>query len=178
MTRLQWLLIGLLAAFGLAGGGYYLATNRMSGPRWNRLLPQAKNAAQLLLQKAQDNGLQVMFFDGWRDPAESAANIAKGVSFITDPFNSMHVWGAAFDIVFADALGLPSWPDPTDPRWQKLGAIGESLNLKWGGRFAPPGSKQFDGPHFQLPGYSTAALKQEYGNNYLTFLQTSGIVIA
>ena len=34
--------------------------------------------------------------------------------------------------------------DATDPVWQKLGAIGEALGLRWGGRW-----KQADMGHFE-----------------------------
>ncbi len=175
MERWQWLALGILAALGL-GGGYYVVTNRMQGPRWDRLLPQAKQAALALVQKANDAALDVMFWEGWRDPAESAANITKGTTWITDPYDSMHVWGLSFDIVFRDAAGFPSWPPATDPRWTRLGQLGESMGLQWGGRFDH--GKHFDGPHFQLPGYSTTALKQKYGKNFLAFLQQSGVAVA
>jgi len=45
------------------------------------------------------------------------------------------------------------------PEYAKVGPIGESLGLEWGGRW-----QNFpDYPHFQLPGYSWSALQKKYG---------------
>lgn len=144
--------------------------DRMRGPRWERLLPEAKEKAIAILRIAQERGLDVVFYDGWRSPEESAANIAAGTSKIKDPLDSMHVWGAAFDIVFRNSFGQPSWPDASDPRWRELAQIGVSIGLLSGGI-----SWGWDWPHFQLPNVNVAALKQSYRGDYLAYLNTMGV---
>lgn len=179
--RFPWELValGALALFA-AGGGYVMATNRKAGARWSRLLPAARAKVEQLEAAARAEGLNVMFFDGWRSPEDSAKNIAAGTSKVTDPFLSLHVWGVAFDIVFVNAAGLPTWlEDPSkpkgwvDPRWRQLAEIGQRLGLYSGGL-----NWGWDYPHFQLPGYSASSLRTKYGNNYLAFLSQAGVSVA
>jgi hypothetical protein len=146
---------------------------RMSGPRWDRLTPEAKAKATELVDAARARGLDVMFWDGWRDPEESAKNIAAGTSKLKDPLDSLHVWGVAFDLVFRGALGQPTWPEANDPRWRELAELGASLGLNsgllmWG----------WDGPHFQLPDTSAVALRSRWGGDYLAFLSNAGATVA
>ena len=148
-----------------------VARNRKVGKRWNYLWPQTRAKVNELEALAKANGLDVMFFDGWRDPAETLKNIQKGTSKVKDAYSSKHTWGAAFDMVFVNAVGMPSWPDKTDPRWHQLGALGESIGLQWGGRW-----KFFDGPHFQLP-FSLTAARAAHGNDYRGYLLTKGVEV-
>jgi len=68
------------------------------------------------------------------------------------PGQSAHNFGMAFDICFA---GKVPYPPESDPRWEQLGKLGESLGLAWGGRF-----KKFkDRPHFEQPDWRRAAKK-------------------
>lgn len=167
-----WLLL-IGSAVALLGGGYMAVTNRKAGPRWDRMLPEARAKAEQLEQLANARGLTVMFWDGWRDPAATLKNIAAGTSKVTDALGSLHTWGVAFDIVFRNAAGLPEWPPETDPRWRQLAEIGKSIGLYSGGL-----NWGWDWPHFQLPGYTSSALKQQWGGNYLAFLQSRGAVLA
>lgn len=168
-----WWLAGLGALILLGTGGYTVLTKRMSGPRWDRLLPAARAKAEQLIGLAQQTGLPVMFWEGWRSPEASAANMAAGTSKIKDPLDSLHIWGVAFDLVFQDAAGLPSWPPAEDPRWRQLAELGQSIGLmsgglKWG----------WDWPHFQLPGYNAGQIRSRWGSNYLAFLSNNGATVA
>ena len=62
---------------------------------------------------------------------------------VTWTMKSRHLDGEAFDIVLLKD-GKANW-DTKDPDWTKAGEIGESVGLKWGGRFKTP-----DMPHFEL----------------------------
>ncbi len=64
------------------------------------------------------------------------------------------------------------FPD-TDPRWRQLAEIGRRLGLYSGGLHWG-----WDWPHFQLPGYTAGVLRASWGNNYLAFLQRSGVAVA
>jgi len=145
--------------------------DRMNGPKWDRLLPEAKAKASQLVLMAQQQGLDAIFVEGWRSPADSARNIAAGTSKLADPLDSMHVWGAAFDIAFKHPVtGLPYWPTDTDPRWRELAVLGQSIGLQSGGLMW-----NWDWPHFQLPNVNIGALKNTYAGNFEAYLQDNGI---
>ncbi len=169
-----WLLLGAGALILLGGGaGYYVMTQRMTGPRWDRLLPDIKAKTLALLAAAEKAGLPVMFWEGWRDPAVELKDEQSGTSHLKDPYDSMHIWGGAVDIVFKNAAGLPEWPPVSDPRWRQLAELGQSLGLYSGGLHWG-----WDWGHFQLPGLSLANLRNQYGTNYLAFLQNNGTAVA
>lgn len=54
--------------------------------------------------------------------------------------NSNHISGKAFDIAFSGKD-----PYPKNFNWEILGKLGESVGLKWGGRWKTP-----DNPHFEI----------------------------
>lgn len=63
---------------------------------------------------------------------------------------SKHQYGLAIDVVpVIDSV--PSWHN--EPVWEKVGAIGETLGLRWGGRWGHP----YDPGHFEWSGGVTAA---------------------
>lgn len=109
------------------------------------LSPRFRPLAVELVARCVEAGLAVVIVDTRRTPAEHAANLAKGVSWTP---HSKHLDGDAIDLVpyaVYDAHGPDKllW-DAGDPIWQKLGAIGEGLGLRWGGRW-----KQRDMGHFE-----------------------------
>lgn len=106
------------------------------------------------LARCAEAGIPVMLIDTLRTPEEQAANLAKGVSWTA---NSLHLpqkpdgKALAFDVCLYDVYQL-NGPDKlqwntADPAWQKVGTIGESLGLRWGGRW-----KQKDMGHFEYVG--------------------------
>lgn len=100
-----------------------------------------------LLARCCEQGIPVVIVDTLRTPEEHAVNLAKGVSWTT---RSKHLTGDAIDIVPFEQYQAHG-PDKllwnaNDPIWQRVGQIGESLGLIWGGRW-----KQKDMGHFELP---------------------------
>jgi D-alanyl-D-alanine carboxypeptidase len=82
-----------------------------------------------------------------RTAAEQAANVAKGVSWVT---HSKHQDGLAIDIApYAmweqHGANKLNW-DGTDPVWQQIGHIGEALGLRWGGHFRDYGHFEYVTP--------------------------------
>lgn len=171
---------GSLILFGVIGLVLYIiffgkktievVMDRMNGDRWNKLLPDMQEKTTALLEKAQESGLDVMFFEGWRSPLAEQADIDKGTSHLKDPYNSHHVWGAAVDIVFRNSLGAPTWPDASDPRWSQLEKIGLSVGLVH--------PITWDKPHFELPGFSIISVRNNYGSNYDLYLADNGVELA
>lgn len=100
------------------------------------LSPRFRPLAMELLARCVEQGIAVAIVDTLRTPAEHAANLAAGVSWTN---RSKHLDGDAIDICpyatwSAHGPDKLNW-DGADPIWAKLGAIGESLGLRWGGRW-------------------------------------------
>lgn len=168
--RVPWWLLTIGAGALLFAGGLSMV-DRKRGARWHNLHQELRRLVPLIEADAAAAGLDVMFWDGWRDPQASAANIAAGTSKLKDPFNSLHVWGLAVDFVFRGTLGQPTWPADHDPRWRALAQIFERHGLKSGGLMWG-----WDWPHAELPGYAMAELRRRYGTNFLAFIADGGNV--
>lgn len=110
--------------------------------------PRFRHLAQSLLEQA--NAIEpTRVICTLRTEAEQADAIARGVSWTT---RSKHLpqppygLAMAIDICPKRLLVEKNWA-PDDSVWQRLGAIGESLGLRWGGRW-----KRRDCPHFEIYG--------------------------
>lgn len=88
-----------------------------------------------------------------RTKAGKIVTNAKGSSY-----SSHHQWGTAFDVYRNDGKGAYN---DYDGFFAKVGKIGKSIGLEWGGDWKNP----VDKPHFQLPdwGSTTVRLKRMYG---------------
>lgn len=98
-----------------------------------------------LIARLAETGIAVMIVDTLRTPEEHAANLAAGVSWTA---RSKHLDGLAIDLAPYETYQLHGpdklkW-DATDPVWARMGAIGERLGLRWGGRW-----QQKDLGHFE-----------------------------
>jgi len=113
--------------------------------RLDDLSPRFRPLAVMLLARLVEAGIPILIIDTLRTPAEHAANLANGVSWTT---KSKHLTGDAIDIcpyaVFDMAGPAKLLWDAGHPVWAKIGAIGEALGLRWGGRW-----KQKDMGHFE-----------------------------
>ncbi|MDQ3158781.1 MAG: M15 family metallopeptidase [bacterium] len=116
------------------------------------LQPLLLRKSQELIQKCAGQGLEIVITEGFRSMARQNELYAQGR---TKPGNivtnarggeSLHNYGVAFDICFV-VNGKRTYTGD----WNKVGSIGESIGLEWGGRW-----KSFiDRPHFQImAGYS------------------------
>lgn len=97
------------------------------------LSPRMQPLAMQLLARCVEAGIPVVIVDTLRTKEEQAAYVAKGVSWT---MQSKHLTGDAIDVCPFSVYDLHGpdklqW-DGGDPIWKKIGAIGESLGLKWG----------------------------------------------
>jgi peptidoglycan L-alanyl-D-glutamate endopeptidase CwlK len=111
--------------------------------------PVFRPYAMALLARCVEAGILVAIVNTRRTAAEQAANVAKGVSWVA---HSKHQDGLAIDVapyaVWAEhGENKLNW-DAEDPVWWRIGQIGESLGLRWGGRFSQvdPGHLEYVTP--------------------------------
>lgn len=124
------------------------------------LTPEIKQKAIQLKDLAKKNGIDIIFTSTYRDN-EAQAELYKqgrttGNKIVTNSNagDSYHNYRIAFDIV-PMINKKPIWND--DDLWKKLGSLGESIGLTWGGRF----NSIVDKPHFQKSGITLAELKKK-----------------
>lgn len=132
--------------------------------RTDNLHPVLQRKITELIQLCNKNGYKIRITQGLRTVAEQDALYAQGR---TKPGNkvtnakggySMHNWGVAFDFCRND--GKDPYYD-NDGFFTKVGKLGVSIGLEWGGNWKSP----VDKPHFQLPdwGSTTSILRSQYG---------------
>ncbi len=129
--------------------------------------PQLQELANKLVAECKKKGLIVKLGECFRSVAEQDALYAQGRTtagnIVTNAkgssYSSMHQWGVAFDVIRNDGKGAYN---DNDGWFSKVGKVGKSLGLEWGGDWTSP----VDKPHFQLSqwGSTPAKLKQLYGN--------------
>ena len=129
--------------------------------------PELQEKAQQLIAECKKQGLIVKLGECFRTVAEQDNLYAQGRtkpgSIVTNAkgssYSSMHQWGVAFDVIRNDGKGAYN---DNDGWFSKVGRIGKSLGLEWGGDWTSP----VDKPHFQLKqwGSTTTKLKKLYGN--------------
>lgn len=104
-----------------------------------------------LIARCAEAHISLLIVDTLRTPAEQAGNLARGVSWTT---HSLHLpqppdgKSLAIDVVPYHVYQLHGqdklqW-DAADPVWQRIGAIGKAIGLRWGGDW-----RQRDLGHFE-----------------------------
>jgi len=120
-----------------------------------KLHPTVREKAEKLLALCKEKGMAVKVEETFRtverqDELYAQGRTTKG-DIVTNAegkeYKSYHQWGLAFDLVRDD--GKNPWENG-DKFFDKLGALGETIPLKWGGRFKDKDGKSiYDGPHFE-----------------------------
>ena len=113
--------------------------------------PRLQKLATELIQKCSAQGLQIKIGETLRTGSEQDTLYAQGRttpgSIVTNApgssYSSYHQRGTAFDIYRADGCG--AYYDK-DGFFTRVGAIGVSIGLEWGGNW----KSIVDKPHFQL----------------------------
>lgn len=132
-----------------------------------KLHPRLQKKISELEKICSDRGLKIQITECLRTKEEQDALYAQGRtkpgSKVTNApgysYSSMHQWGVAFDFCRADGKGAF---DTSGGFFDKVGKIGQSIGLEWGGSWRSP----VDKPHFQLPdwGSTPTKLKALYGS--------------
>lgn len=132
----------------------------------NNCHPRLIDLSKKLVSACRGQGLIIGIGESFRTKEEQDALYAKGRTapgnIVTNAkgssYSSHHQWGTAFDIYRNDGKGVYT---DGDGFFEKVGKIGKSIGLEWGGDWKSP----VDKPHFQLPdwGSTTARLKRMYG---------------
>lgn len=132
----------------------------------NKCHPRLIELSKKLVSACRGQGLIIGIGESFRTKEEQDALYAKGRTapgnIVTNAkgssYSSHHQWGTAFDIYRNDGKGVYT---DCDGFFEKVGKIGKSIGLEWGGDWKSP----VDKPHFQLPdwGSTTVRLKRMYG---------------
>ena len=132
----------------------------------NKCHPRLIELSKKLVSACRGQELIIGIGESFRTKEEQDALYAKGRTapgnIVTNAkgssYSSHHQWGTAFDIYRNDGKGVYT---DGDGFFEKVGKIGKSIGLEWGGDWKSP----VDKPHFQLPdwGSTTVRLKRMYG---------------
>lgn len=127
--------------------------------------PKLQKLAAKLIEECRQQGLIIKIGETLRTVKEQDALYAQGRTtpgnIVTNApgssYSSYHQWGTAFDIYRDDGQGAYN---ESDQFFEKVGKIGVSIGLEWGGNW----KSIVDKPHFQLPdwGSTTAGIKKLY----------------
>jgi peptidoglycan L-alanyl-D-glutamate endopeptidase CwlK len=122
------------------------------------LHPKVATMAMAMVQACDEAGIDLLITSTYRDHESQNALYAQGRTkpgdIVTNAKGgqSYHQFRVAFDVVPL-RNGKCVW-DAKDPAWLKVGEIGESVGLEWGGRWT---GRLRDRPHFQYTGGLTLA---------------------
>lgn len=132
-----------------------------------QLHPKLQELIEKLQNKCLEKGLKIGISECYRSVSEQDVLYAQGRtvpgSIVTNAkgstYSSMHQWYVAFDFYRNDGKGAYN---DSDGFFSRVGEIGQSIGLEWGGSF----SSIKDKPHFQLPdwGSTTSKLKKTYSS--------------
>lgn len=121
----------------------------------NDLLPHVQDLCHKFLAECKAQGIDILITSTYRDKASQDALYAMGRTtpgkVVTNAKGgqSFHNHRVAFDVVPV-VNSKPNWDDVA--LWQKIGKIGQSVGLEWGGSW-----KFKDLPHMQATGGLTLA---------------------
>lgn len=157
-----------------------------------QLHPTLQKKITQLITKCEAQGITIGISECLRTAAEQDVLYAQGRTkpgaIVTNAkgsnYSSMHQWGIAFDFylkmdVDGDGKTSDDAYNNSTKLFNKVGAIGQSLGLEWGGAW----TSIVDLPHFQLPDWGSTAnkLKATYGTPerfMMTWTKDSAVITA
>lgn len=113
--------------------------------------------AENLLRLSADAGIPLKVVQGYRTPEAQQALLDSGKGVTNaGAMLSYHNHRLALDVVPLEYISMKDW-NPSGSLWQRVGEIGKSVGLEWGGDW-----KKKDLPHFQLTGAPIRELKSYF----------------
>ncbi|HZY78943.1 MAG TPA: M15 family metallopeptidase [Cyclobacteriaceae bacterium] len=138
-------------------GNYTFGKNRGDIPMitdLSALHPYFRDKVLQLIANCKAKGIELAVVETYRTVAKQNEYKQLGKIYTrSSGGRSRHQYGLAVDVVpVIDSV--PSWHN--EPVWKKVGAVGEKLGLRWGGRWRHP----YDPGHFEWSGgVSTASME-------------------
>jgi hypothetical protein len=117
----------------------------------NSLHPFFRDQVQMLIAKCKAKGIELMVVETYRTHAKQHEYKTMGKKYTSSAAGrSKHQYGLAVDVVpVVDSVAV--WDNAL--LWRKIGAVGEKLGLRWGGRWRKP----YDPGHFEWTGGLTSS---------------------
>lgn len=114
------------------------------------LHPYLRDRILKLISICQSKGIELAIVESYRTRAKQAEYFGMGRKYTRSAGGqSKHQYGLAVDVVpMIDSVA--QWDNKV--LWRKVGVIGESLGLRWGGRWRHP----YDPAHFEWTGGLTS----------------------
>ncbi|HEX5169315.1 MAG TPA: M15 family metallopeptidase [Cyclobacteriaceae bacterium] len=110
------------------------------------LHPYFRDKIFRLINTCRKKGIELAVVESYRTKAKQAEYYSMGKEYTQSKSGkSKHQYGLAVDLV-PMVKGEPKWDDKV--LWRKIGMIGESLGLRWGGRWR----SIYDPAHFEWTG--------------------------
>ncbi len=110
------------------------------------LHPYFRDKVLQLISQCRQKGIEIAVVETYRTHAKQNEYTSMGRKYTrAKAGHSKHQYGLAVDIV-ALKDSVPQWNNIA--LWRKIGAMGERLGLRWGGRWRRP----FDPAHFEWTG--------------------------
>jgi hypothetical protein len=116
----------------------------------NSLHPYFRDKVSQLIQECKRKGITLAIVEAYRTPAKQHEYKSMGKKYTrSGAGRSKHQFGMAVDVVpIVDSVA--QWDNKTI--WKKVGIIGETLGLRWGGRW----QSLYDPGHFEWTGGLTS----------------------
>lgn len=110
------------------------------------LHPYFRDRITQLMALCKEKGIELAVVESYRTRSKQAEYFSMGRKYTRSAGGkSKHQYGLAVDLV-PIINGEAQWDDKV--LWKKIGVIGESLGLRWGGRWRSP----YDPAHFEWTG--------------------------
>lgn len=136
---------------------YSLPQHQANLSKIAELQESVRPLAENLLRLSADAGIPLKVVSTYRSPEAQQAlkDSGRGVTS-AGALLSYHNHRLALDVVPLEYLPLKDW-NPSGELWKRVGEIGKSVGLEWGGDWTKK-----DLPHFQLTGAPIRELKSYF----------------
>lgn len=135
----EWLFVNNFA-FGQDRGGLPMIADLKS------LHPYFRDKIVNMINICKSKGIELAVVESYRTKAKQSEYFSMGKKYTQSKGGkSKHQYGLAVDLV-PIVNGQPKWDNKV--LWRKIGVIGESLGLRWGGRWR----SIYDPAHFEWTG--------------------------